>query len=95
MRKYNRILFIMIGIGLALLLTVSAKLVFYSTTAESFTSKQAAYSVMDSKAESIIPENKDVNTEAGRSPIVILSVITIILILSGTVYVAQKEQENK
>lgn len=95
MRKYNPILFVVIGISLALLLTAAVRMISYNTGADPFSSKKAAYSVMDSRAESVVPANKDINTEAGRSPIVIVSVITIILMLSGTVYIAQKEQEHK
>ncbi|WP_073587414.1 hypothetical protein [Anaerocolumna xylanovorans] len=88
-------LLVMIGISLALLLTAAAMIISYNTTANSFSGKQSAYSAMDRKTESVMPANEDINTEAGRSPVVILSVITIILILSGTLYVEQKGQESK
>jgi heme/copper-type cytochrome/quinol oxidase subunit 3 len=94
MRRYNPLFFAGLGIGLAMLLTVAVIIISFNTTSNRFLEKQSMYSTMDRKAESIMPANENINTEAGRSPVVLVSVMTIILILSGTLYIEQKGQEN-
>lgn len=95
MRRYNPLLFAALGVGLAMILTVAVIIISCNTASDRFLGKQSVYSTMDRKAESIMPSNENINPEAGRSPVVIVSVITIILILSGTLYVEQREQQNK
>ncbi len=92
-KKYNQVVFMMVGVSLAFVLLIAANFITAQTVSHTLNNKQTAYMKMDSKAESIIPANDEINTQAGRSPIVILSVLTIVLILSGTLYVAQKEQK--